>query len=236
VPDIRRLVRTALRFRGGFEVVGEASDGAGAVSLASTLQPDLVVLDLGLPDLAGRDVLGGIRSTSPESKIVVFSGTETSDKAWIAERVEGYVLKDADLDYLIDLLESLGRQPEKRASVHLPHDLANIARARRFLRQTFRDWGLLRLVDDALVVVSELVANAMTHANSGCELRLSLTDSSARIEVFDDGPGTPDPKPSSVTREHGRGLYLVTALTTAWGIELIPDDGKLVWAELMHSA
>lgn len=49
VVEVRRLVRTALRLRGGFEVVAEANDGAEAVRLAEALHPDIVVLDLGYP-------------------------------------------------------------------------------------------------------------------------------------------------------------------------------------------
>ena len=119
VVDVRRLVRTALRFRGGFEVVGEAGDGAGAVRLAGETHPDIVVLDLGLPDIAGREVLSRIRENSPESKVVVFSGLETPDRTWIEGRVEGYVLKDAELDYLVDLLESVGKPPGGRGVVDL---------------------------------------------------------------------------------------------------------------------
>ena len=44
--------------------------------------------------------------------------------------------------------------------------------------------------------------------------------------------GTPEPQPESFTEEHGRGLYLVAALTTAWGLDVIPGQGKVVWAEL----
>ena len=83
VVDVRRLLRTALRFRGGFEVIGEASDGGEAVQLADSLRPDVVVLDLGLPDIAGREVLSRIRERSPQSKVVVFSGGDTEDRAWI---------------------------------------------------------------------------------------------------------------------------------------------------------
>ena len=232
VVDVRRLVRTALRFRGGFEVVGEAPDGGEAVRLAGDLKPDVVVLDLGLPDLAGREVLTRIRDQSPGSKVVVFSGVEPADRDWIADQVEGYVLKEADLDYLVDLLASVGHPREDVRSMDLPQGFTSPALARRFVAQTLTAWNLGRVLDDALLIASELATNAVTHAESPCRLRLSLTDTSLRIDVTDAGQGTPEPQPESFTEEHGRGLHLVAALTTAWGLDVIPGEGKVVWAEL----
>jgi DNA-binding NarL/FixJ family response regulator len=232
VVDVRRLVRTALRFHGGFEVVGEAGDGGEAVSLAESLQPDVVVLDLGLPDIAGREVLSSIRELSPASKVVVFSGAEPEDEAWISKHVEGYVLKDADLDYLVSLLESVGGPEGTEVSMDLPRALTSAATARRFVVSTVTDWDLAPLLDDAVLVASELTTNAVTHAHSSCRIRLSLTPASLRIDVMDTGAGTPEPQPANFTEEHGRGLHLVAALTAAWGLEDIPGNGKTVWAEL----
>lgn len=232
VVEVRRLVRTALRFRGGFEVVGEASHGGEAVRLVQSLHPDVVVLDLSLPDIAGREVLSRIRQHSPESKVVVFSGAEPADRAWIAEHVEGYVLKDAQLDYLVDLLASVGRRRKTETMLDLPQALTSATTARRFVTKTVTDWNLTPLLDDALLVASELATNAVTHADSPCRIRLSLTDSSLRIDVIDTGAGTPEPQPESFTEEHGRGLLLIAALATAWGLEVIPGEGKVVWAEL----
>lgn len=232
VVDVRRLVRTALRLRGGFEVVGEASEGGEAVKFAEALQPDVVVLDLGLPDLAGHEVLSGIRRQSPGSKVVVFSGADAMDRDWIAENVEGYVLKETELDYLIDLLESVGQRHDGEATLDLPQALTSARRAREFVSEKVMEWALEQLLDDALLVASELAANAITHADSACRIRLSLNPATLRIDVLDTGIGTPEPQPASATEEHGRGLHLVAALTTAWGLEVLPGEGKLVWAEL----
>lgn len=232
VVDVRRLLRAALRLRGGFEVVGEAGDGAEAVGLAGALRPDVVVLDLGLPDIAGREVLIRIREQSPVSQVVVFSGGASEDRAWIARHADGYVLKGVELDHLIDVLESVGRRGGTETSLDLPAALTSAAAARRFVERTITRWGLDPLLDDALLVASELATNAVTHAGSSCRIRLTLHDAAVRIDVIDSGVGTPEPRPSSDTEEHGRGLHLVAALSTAWGMEVVPGEGKVVWAEL----
>jgi CheY-like chemotaxis protein len=235
VAEVRRVVRTALRVRAGFDVVGEAADGSAAVELVAGLQPDLVVLDLGLPDLAGREVLTRIRQHSPNSKVVVFSGSETADRDWVADRVEGFVVKGADLDHLVELLETLGRRPDRQAILPLPRNRQSVGRARDFVRGVLSAWGVSDVSEDALLVVSELVTNAILHADSDCELRLSSTQSAVRIEVADEGTGTPEPQLPALDDVHGRGLYLVGALTTAWGVQRAPDGGKLVWAEVLRT-
>ncbi|MFC4786930.1 response regulator [Nocardioides sp. MAHUQ-72] len=232
VVEVRRLLRTALRLRGGFDVVGEAGGGAEAVRLAESLHPEVVVLDLGLPDIAGREVLTRIRDRSPASKVVVFSGAVDEDRSWIAGHADGYVLKDVELAQLLDLLESVGRRQATEVEVHLPQALSTAAEARRFVKHAVTQWNLTPILDDALLVVSELATNAVTHAGSSCRIRLSLTDTSLRIDVTDAGEGTPEPQPSSSTAEHGRGLHLINALATAWGLEEVPGQGKVVWAEL----
>jgi DNA-binding NarL/FixJ family response regulator len=235
-PEARRLVHTALRFRGGFDIVGEASTGVAAITLVEELVPDVVVLDLGLPDITGRDVLTRVRAQHPHIKVVIFSGAEPEDRAWWDEHAEGYVLKDTDIDYLVGLLESVS-QPGlgDEAVLDLPQDLGSVRSARRFVREVLTQWDLLHLLDDALLVVSELAANAITHAGSDYRVRLTASARSVRIEVRDGGEGTPEPQPQSLTSEHGRGLLMVAAIAASWGIERSEGRRKLVWAELART-
>ena len=134
VVDVRRMLRTTLRLRGGFEVVGEAGDGAEAVRLAESEHPDVVILDLGLPDIAGREVLTRIRECSPDAKVVVFSGADTTDRDWISQHVEGFVLKDTELDYLVDLLQTVSRPQHAESVMDLPHDVCSRAFRKTFAR------------------------------------------------------------------------------------------------------
>jgi CheY-like chemotaxis protein/anti-sigma regulatory factor (Ser/Thr protein kinase) len=232
VPEMRQLVRTAMRLRGGFEVVGEAADGETAIELATRSKPDIVVLDLGLPRLVGREVLTRLRERLPLVKVVVFTGTNLDDSENLRDQVEGYVLKDSDVTYLLDLLAHLGETAQRAAVLELPLDLTSPRRARQFLLSNCARWGCGPVVDTAELVVSELVTNAISHGRSRCELRLGLSGSALRVEVTDHGGGTPDPLVASDVDEHGRGLLLVSAVATAWGVEAVPGDGKLVWAQI----
>lgn len=87
------------------------------------------------------------------------------------------------------------------------------------------------LVERVLLVVSELATNAVLHARTPFVVRMSGGDGSIRVEVFDTSDGRPQPgdmDPSAVT---GRGLGIVDALASTWGVEPA-EGGKWVWAEL----
>jgi signal transduction histidine kinase len=81
---------------------------------------------------------------------------------------------------------------------------------------------------DLLVVVSELVTNAIRHTPRGGVVRLWLDDHNLRVEVDDSAPRL-SPASTTVDQHGGRGLALVARLSTAWGVDLHPT-GKTVWA------
>jgi CheY-like chemotaxis protein/anti-sigma regulatory factor (Ser/Thr protein kinase) len=212
-------------------VVGEARTGADAIAIAAEQRPDIVVLDLGLPDIAGRDVLARVREASPATRVVVLSAREPTDRAWFEEQAAGYVLKDADLDYLVDVLENVGRTPADVRVLDAARDVAAGTMARELVRDALHDWDLVALHDDATLVVTELVNNAVIHGGSSFRLQLSRTSGAFRIEVVDEGEGTPEPQPQDTDAEGGRGIMLVDAMSSSWGVEDVPR-GKLVWAEI----
>jgi CheY-like chemotaxis protein/anti-sigma regulatory factor (Ser/Thr protein kinase) len=234
VPELRSVIRRSLRLRGGFDVVAEAEDGAGAITAAASHQPEVVVLDLGLPDLAGHEVLTRLRAVSPASQIVVYTGSATPDGLPLSGEVEAFVTKDQDVSYLVDLLSRLNLRRYETARLDIGPEPADVALARRFVAEQCRDWGCGDVVEDAQLVVSELVTNALIHGQSRCQLRAGLSDAALRLQVVDSGAGMPDPQIAGEGDEHGRGLLLVSALCAAWGVEALPAGGKIVWAELLR--
>lgn len=107
----------------------------------------------------------------------------------------------------------------------------NIGAARCFVVDTLKSWGLDELVDDGSIVVSELVTNAIIHAESDFAVSLSSHGDAVRLSVRDHSPVAPvmrSPLPVAIS---GRGLRMVTALARRWGTD-VDSDGKVVWAEL----
>lgn len=92
------------------------------------------------------------------------------------------------------------------------------------------------LLDDALLVVSELVTNAVKHGDGEITLRLWPGPDLVRIEVTDESPRYPEPVESDLDDEAGRGLQIVGALASSWGATPASTSwGKTVWVELAAS-
>ncbi len=107
------------------------------------------------------------------------------------------------------------------------------ALARQFLRETLEGWPADGYRDDALVVVDELVANAVLHAGTEIELRLALQPDRLGVAVADRSSGRPSPGRPGDGAESGRGLMLVDAMARSWHVLPRPGGGKVVRAVLV---
>ncbi|MFJ3337764.1 SpoIIE family protein phosphatase [Streptomyces sp. NPDC086766] len=110
----------------------------------------------------------------------------------------------------------------------------SVATARSFVRDTLQGWGFGDIVDDAVVLTSELVTNAVVHAGTAADVLCLRSDAGVRIEVADRYPEREIPlqgaaiNMGSPDREGGRGLQLCAALAGRWGVEYTPTH-KNVW-------
>ncbi|MEV3991229.1 SpoIIE family protein phosphatase [Streptomyces sp. NPDC049837] len=113
----------------------------------------------------------------------------------------------------------------------------SVATARAFVRDTLQGWGYTDVVDDAVVLTSELVTNAVIHAGTAADVLCLRTENGVRIEVADRYPEREVPLQgtgrslSSPDSENGRGLLLCAALASRWGVEYSPTH-KQVWFQL----
>ena len=91
----RSFVASVLKKQPDFEIIGEASDGVIAVQKAEELQPDLILLDIGLPRLNGIEVARQVRTLCPKSKILMATEHSASElvKAALSAGAHGYLLK-----------------------------------------------------------------------------------------------------------------------------------------------
>ena len=103
-----------------------------------------------------------------------------------------------------------------------------VGEARRFCRSVLGKWGVAT-AGDVLVVVSELVCNAVVHGRTDFRLALVLWDGSVAVEVADGELAPPEPLDVTHDAAGGRGLRLVQELSGSWGWHPVPG-GKQVWA------
>ncbi len=111
-----------------------------------------------------------------------------------------------------------------------PHP-SSVGAARRLVRGLVTAAGRSDIVDDAVLLVSEIVTNALIHAGSPMRVRGWYADSGIRVEVSDESPHQPTLRDYANTAGTGRGLGLLVELVDDWGVA--PDGvGKTVWFEL----
>jgi DNA-binding NarL/FixJ family response regulator len=108
---LRRGLRAILTERADWEICGEASDGRQAVEMAKKLRPDVIVMDLAMPELNGLEATRQIRRVLPRAEVLVltFDESEALVQEVIAAGARGYVLKNDVSNVLVHAVESLAQ-------------------------------------------------------------------------------------------------------------------------------
>ncbi|HEX2851034.1 MAG TPA: ATP-binding protein [Acidimicrobiales bacterium] len=111
--------------------------------------------------------------------------------------------------------------------------LASAAAARRFVAQALEIDGVdHEVVDLAELLTSEIVTNAVVHAAGPAEVGVDRVGDAVRVEVVDAASALPDLRHVAPDAASGRGLAIVDALATRWGVQPRGTSGKVVWFEL----
>jgi anti-sigma regulatory factor (Ser/Thr protein kinase) len=118
----------------------------------------------------------------------------------------------------------------------VPNDVNAAAQARSHTRLVLSRWSVPGVIEPLVLVVSELVTNAVRHGRPPVQLLLRRVGRGVRVDVHDESPAfrpaesARDWAPAALEAEGGRGLPLIDNVSVDHGVDQIPDDGKRVWA------
>ncbi|KMO76701.1 winged helix family two component transcriptional regulator [Mycobacterium sp. BK558] len=201
-PQILRALRINLSVR-GYDV-RTAATGAEALRAAADFRPDVVVLDLGLPDMSGIDVLGGLRGWSSAPVLVLSARTDAFDKvAALDAGADDYVTKPFGMDEFLARLRAAVRRSTSTETSAEPIvetssftvDLANkvVTKNGRQIHLTPTEWGILEILvrnSGKLVTREQLLTEVWgpTYAKSSHYLRVYLAQLRRKLE---DDPSHP---------------------------------------------
>ncbi|MEU9265889.1 PAS domain S-box protein [Streptomyces sp. NPDC048251] len=150
-----------------------------------------------------------------------------------ADHVLAGLLPDADghHDDVTLLLAQLPAAPLAAVTTHFPAAPASVPEGRAFLHKALTSWNCTERADDALLLLSETLTNAVRHSEGPIALHLHRTATDLTVEVSDPSPQLPQPRMAVEEAESGRGLILVRALAAGWGVRPT-DEGKTTWFTL----
>ncbi|WP_406432538.1 PAS domain S-box protein [Streptomyces sp. NBC_00631] len=150
-----------------------------------------------------------------------------------ADHVLTRLLPEADShdDDVTLLLAQLPAAPPAAVTTDLLAVPSSVPEGRAFLSKALLSWDCTGPADEALLLLSETLTNAVQHAEGPIGLHLCRTATELTVEVSDRSPHLPQPRNAAGDEESGRGLFLVRTLADTWGVRPT-DEGKTTWFTL----
>ena len=176
-PVVRLGVRTALEREPDLEVVGEAADGIEAVLLVERIEPDVLILDVRMPEMDGISAARHVRVNNPDVRILVLSAHDDEENVseMLAAGVYGYLLKDDALEYLVQAVRTVAR-----SQTWLTPKIMNTV-ARRFAGEAPGASPAAELMTTRELEVLHRIAQGRT--NQEIATSLSITERTVRYHV-----------------------------------------------------
>jgi DNA-binding NarL/FixJ family response regulator len=168
----REALRTLLSLQPDLEIVGEAENGARAISLAGAQKPDVMLLDLRMPVMGGVDAIPGILGSSPSVKIVVLTTFEEDAEIFAAMRAGavGYLLKACSAEKLCDSVRAAARGTlvlEPTVAARLISD------NNRVPRESARSASAAAALSERETAVLKLLASGCSNKEIGAKLNIA---------------------------------------------------------------
>jgi anti-sigma regulatory factor (Ser/Thr protein kinase) len=181
----------------------------------------------GLVERRDRDLDAGISKLAGQ---LVSNGQSIAE---LADRVVGSLAPDGSEDDIAILLARVCAESAPHTAVlEVPPEPSALRTARAFTDSTLRGWSLAgEVVDDAALILSELLTNAIVHGAPPIRIRLRRTRGELAIEVDDGASAMPRKLRTTPEDEHGRGLSIVAHLGSRWAARPC-GHGKTVWSTL----
>jgi DNA-binding NarL/FixJ family response regulator len=178
----REGLRTLLRSRDDIEVIGEADNGRTVVSLATQLEPDIVIMDVAMPDLNGIEATRQITTTRADAKVLALS--MHSDSRFVTRMLQagahGYLLKDCAFEELTMAIDTIVTE-----GVYLSPGVTGVV-VRDYMQHLSSAESSATLLSSREREVLQLVAEGLTTKDIASKLHISIkTVESHRRQIMD---------------------------------------------------
>ena len=172
----RSGIKALLSRQTEFGIVGEASDGFSGVKLVEQTQPDVVLLDLNMPQMNGRDTLAQILSSRPEQKVIMLTVSEDSEDLTECIRLgaSGFLLKNINANYLIESIKKVVNGD----NAYSPEMTARLVQS--LIRPAQAESALSQLTPRELETLGHLAAG---YSNKAIAKNLNLAESTIKVHV-----------------------------------------------------